>query len=159
MIIVVEGPDGAGKTTLAKKLAEALEYPYFHFGEPEPGVDQFMMSREFLANHNKGIIDRFYPSGIVYGEIMRGKPDFSPSQVAMLEGQFGKNIVMLYLTGDPSILWDRCQERGEDYVLDKKTFMEICRRYDEVMLEAKHSIPVHPVVLNGNVLSVEGLDG
>jgi thymidylate kinase len=75
-IIVIEGIDGSGKTTLAKRLATELGYTYRHYPYD---LDQK------LANHNlqlamaydlienpptpdqDWVLDRYLPSSLVYG--------------------------------------------------------------------------------------------
>ena len=35
MIIIIEGPDGSGKTTLAEKLSRQTKYPILHRTQPK----------------------------------------------------------------------------------------------------------------------------
>lgn len=57
--IVLEGPDNAGKSTLAQKLSEALELPIRHSGGPSkyPGeVNE--RAQSFIADDTQYIYDR-----------------------------------------------------------------------------------------------------
>ena len=140
MIILLEGPDGSGKSTLASKLSEAFNYDLYHFSEPKT-ENVFGEYWDFLAEHDDAVVDRMWPSTQVYGPIMRNKSEISNTQAGLLEGRFGHKIVLIYCTDNPDILWQRCCDRGEDYVTDKITLTRICAMYDFVM--NKVSIPVH----------------
>lgn len=146
MIFILEGPDGSGKTTLASKLSEAFNFPVKHFSYPKTEEEQkalFETYQQYLLTHDNVIIDRMWLSTMVYGPVMRGVSEVSTDQATLLEKAFGHKIIMIYCTGDPQILWERCSKRGEDYVQTLGKFRDICRRYDEVMLTTKHYIPIH----------------
>lgn len=79
MIIVVEGIDRVGKTTLCKKLSEKTGYPIFKnqpvFREREQSTEIELMNQlvsiaEYTAVDM--ILDRFHLSEFVYGYINRG---------------------------------------------------------------------------------------
>jgi hypothetical protein len=77
MIIVIEGPDGAGKTTLAKQLAHDLKLDYHHEGPPPKGLapwDHYGRILEDARRDKKDlVIDRFAYGERVYGPILRSK--------------------------------------------------------------------------------------
>lgn len=94
-MIIVEGPDGAGKTTLCKKLSEDFVLPVMDW-EQEWGLTRDEMKKdptlryyrslqiEFGAApyHSAGlghpfIHDRFYFSSLVYGPLMEGSNQMS----------------------------------------------------------------------------------
>lgn len=75
MKILIEGPDGSGKTTLAKTLREVFHAEYVHY-EYEPNNDIYVQQVEDVLNLVKTsneniIVDRFIPSEIIYGSILR----------------------------------------------------------------------------------------
>lgn len=86
-MIIVEGPDGAGKTTLCKRLAENFKLTVFDW-EFEMGLSRDEMKvhpvrryytafqREFQMHGDRlalpYIHDRFYFSSLVYGPLMEG---------------------------------------------------------------------------------------
>lgn len=79
MIIILEGPDGAGKTTLADQLCTRYDLRYHHEGPPPSGIDALEYyghilegERELIAGGAKGIVfDRLALGERVYGPIYR----------------------------------------------------------------------------------------
>lgn len=82
-IIILEGPDGAGKTTLAKALHDKLPGSVVvHFGPPTDGdeVREFQSDLRLIhleSTHSVVIVDRLFYSAVVYGLALRdlGKED------------------------------------------------------------------------------------
>lgn len=78
MIVIIEGPDGAGKTSLAKDLAIFYGLEYHHEGPPPLGCNvllhygaQLQRARE---RGGRGVVfDRFALGERVYGPILRGQ--------------------------------------------------------------------------------------
>lgn len=75
MIIILEGPDGAGKTTLAKQLAEAFQLRIHHEGPPPKNVSVLQHYGRILdaARGQNVVFDRLYVGERVYGPIVRGE--------------------------------------------------------------------------------------
>lgn len=81
-IIIVEGPDNCGKSTLAKELATRFNANYWHMtsgpGLCEHGAMELYQRDAFknaLVNLEMGhttVFDRHWPSDQVYGPILRG---------------------------------------------------------------------------------------
>jgi predicted ATPase len=88
MIIILEGPDGSGKTTLAKKLVSQTGFKYIHKSYPKTQEEMDNMTQDYLDLINTGdnmIIDRSWYSEIVYGPILRSRSNVSQEQALMLE--------------------------------------------------------------------------
>lgn len=68
--IIIEGPDGSGKTTLGEKLSELLGLEYMHLTyikDPEAMYEQFKAADQKIA---KGavLVDRFILSNMSYAQ-------------------------------------------------------------------------------------------
>ncbi len=142
MNIIIEGPDGAGKSYLAKQLAEQLNLHIVHFVAPTDDSFQFDMYRDFLIDAKNTILDRAWYSDMVYGPIFRGKAEIRADAMRELE-RGAEDTFIIYCTGPEYAMWLAAQERGETFVENYTQYKEICRRYDEVMLHMYHEIPVH----------------
>lgn len=59
MFIVIEGPDGCGKTTLAQHLSKALNLPYFHSGGRQNIDTLRTLANKIDENPDGLIVDRF----------------------------------------------------------------------------------------------------
>lgn len=95
-MIIIEGPDYTGKTTLAKKLIEALKlskHSYVHCGPPPKAMSHLMSPAwqqyvHMLLDHSipaYAIVDRFIYGELVYGPILRESTLFDRGHMRMLE--------------------------------------------------------------------------
>lgn len=145
MIIIVEGPDGSGKTTLAEKIAKQTGYALLHRSQPKSEEEKARMMDEYLQVIKSGksvVMDRCWYSEMVYGPIMRDATCITYPEMYVLERMLcRKGALIIYCTDKPEVLWKRCQTRGEDYITDFATHKAICEAYDELM-EVPHLIPV-----------------
>ncbi len=89
-MLVIEGPDLVGKTTLAKALIESIEMrsrvrpEYQHFGRLPENWDY---CRDYVKKVRQWCVtDRWWESEIAYGEAIRGHACISPRQEKIVEG-------------------------------------------------------------------------
>lgn len=80
-IIVLEGPDGAGKTSLAKELQKHVGARYVHLTYRwKDKMDLYHLAAirycARLAQHQPVILDRWWVSEIMYAEAYRGGSSF-----------------------------------------------------------------------------------
>lgn len=111
-VVILEGPDGSGKTTLAEALGR-VGYEYDHCGAPEKlAVDYY---KDALRRHGGPVvIDRWHAGSYVYGTAFRGMDDLSPDERWTLEGTaMAQGGVMVY-TIPPAEVIDKNLERGPD---------------------------------------------
>lgn len=145
MVIIIEGADGSGKTTLANQLSEQTGYKIIHRTRPKTEEDKALMMVEYLQIIESGenvIFDRCWYSEMVYGPVMRDVSVISYAQMYDLERQLTEvGAMIIYCTDAKQVLWARCQERGEDYIVDRTTFDNICDRYD-ALFALPHLVPI-----------------
>lgn len=151
MIYIIDGPDGAGKSTLAKRIHEASPgSEILHFGAPQTEEEANNYWQVYMNALNKAadhtiIFDRSWYSDMVYGPVMRGKEEMTDMHRQCLEHavrSLGGGLV-IYCTGVQRKLWSRCLQRGETYIKNGDQHKAICQKYDEVM----HSITRLPIIV------------
>lgn len=90
-LTILEGPDGAGKTTLAKTVYGDREY--YHLGPPPKWKDgAFKQCLELLRKlevdvspDREIVIDRLCYGEMIYGPVLRGGTDLTWAHVRMIE--------------------------------------------------------------------------
>ena len=109
---IIDGPDGAGKTTLVKKIIEANPGAItMHFGKPNSDEEAYNYWKVYLAALKKSanapvvIFDRSWYSDMVYGPVMRGREEMTKENMETLElavRALGGGLI-LYCTGKPEV--------------------------------------------------------
>lgn len=75
MIIILEGPDGGGKTTLARQIQEKFQNVEYHHEGPPPKDIHIVEHLGAVLDRYRGknvVIDRFALGERVYGPVVRG---------------------------------------------------------------------------------------
>lgn len=73
-VIILEGPDGSGKTTLAKQLSANYAYEYVHFGPPTSDnvLETYATALyDALNGEDDVVFDRLHVGERIYGKIVR----------------------------------------------------------------------------------------
>jgi len=80
-IIVLEGPDGTGKSTLANEIYNQTKGHILHctwnknFNMQQYFID-VMNAAKKLSEYQVVVVDRWAPSELIYGNVFRGGPSF-----------------------------------------------------------------------------------
>jgi energy-coupling factor transporter ATP-binding protein EcfA2 len=80
--IIIEGPDGAGKTTLARQLAHLTGKAYHHEGPPPANPFQHYMN--LLLRNEPTVFDRLFEGENIYGPILRGASGLTFEETRLL---------------------------------------------------------------------------
>ena len=83
-LIVLDGCDGTGKTTLAAALANRHGHSIVHATLTPAGSDLFAKYQAMLARPGPVVLDRSFVSELVYGPIDRGYSRLTLGQTARL---------------------------------------------------------------------------
>jgi thymidylate kinase len=145
MIIILEGPDGSGKTTLANKIKDQTGFMLLHRSHQTDSNAESLFDEyaQVIKAGKNCIMDRGWYSEMVYGPVMRGGSAITYPQMYELERMLAKNgALIIHCTAPEATLWKRCLKRGEDYVTKKDTFHAICNGFDTLMMDVPHYVPV-----------------
>ena len=85
-VVVLEGCDGTGKTTLATALAVRHGYTVMHFGRTPGKVDLAARYRSVLSRPGRIVLDRSFISELVYGPLRHGRSRLSMTAAAVNVG-------------------------------------------------------------------------
>ena len=172
MWVALEGPDGAGKTTLAQKLAKRIEVEsgcqaeVNHVGPPasfETVVDENLERRlSYVPGKQQVVFVRLHWGCPVYGPIYRpelnidGYGDLGPNRWKYIELSLAAiGAVTVLVTGDPDVLVARINERGDDYV-DTKDIRQICETYERLRHDSVTvaGMVLDPVIMGDSLIDV-----
>jgi thymidylate kinase len=136
MLIILEGPDGAGKTTLAQRIGAAslLNVEIRHCGPilGTPAEEYVMPLHAYIPNTGQNIVyDRHFLGELVYGPMYRDESKIKDVDQYVIESFLNRHgALMVLVTGEESVLQSRCKARGETFIkLDdipklKKRYMQ-----------------------------------
>ncbi len=111
-VIVLEGCDGTGKTTLAGFLRDRHGYTVIHCGRTPDGTDLGGRYRQILGTPGRIVLDRSFVSELVYGPLFHGHSRLALSDAIDLAARAAaRGGVLAHLTGDPQIIAARLRFR------------------------------------------------
>lgn len=146
--IIVEGPDGAGKTTLIKEIVER----YGGRVEPIAGFknqgywtdyDQWLDYHLAQENPPVSVHDRFFYSELVYAKALRGgKLALTPQRVANVKAHLRDHAFLIYCWLDYSMLVEQAskEEQMEGVI---ENLRAIYKGYSDLMGEEAGRYYVH----------------
>lgn len=130
MPIIIEGPDGAGKSTLAKSLADRLDMNILKMtangGQSAPEYMQKLACDGI-------IIDRCWVSEQVYSDLFGREPRIGNGDAEALTEFCGRaSIPIIVLLPPLHVVISRLNERGDEYAdVVCPNITEIYKRYQE----------------------------
>lgn len=120
MLIIIEGADKTGKTTLAKEISSCLGFKYHHFGVPGP--DPASDYAKFLINMKEPTVcDRFFYGEMVYGPLLRGKSVIKPLERMVIERLCRmRNALLIHANTPLALVSERLRVMGDDMITQEQ---------------------------------------
>lgn len=120
MIIILEGENKTGKSTLAKKLVNDFNFTYVKCSQPEK--DPYIEYQEKLRQGYDDIVfDRFWLGEHVYGKLYRGKSKLNEEQDRNIQlKMMALNSILIYCYDTEKNIAKRFKQEGEEFAnIDK----------------------------------------
>lgn len=133
MLIIIEGADKTGKTTLAKAIAARFNYQYHHFGPPKGRpADEYI---DFLLNLKKPTVcDRFHLGELVYGPIFRDKIGITPLELLTIERVLRlKQTILIHAATDITLANERLHVSKQIELVDDTRNIVAAKLFDDVV--------------------------
>ena len=148
--IVVEGPDGSGKTTLANTLCEYLGLEYKHLTYIEKPEDMYEQFREAEDLMFKGgiLLDRYIMSNKVYAKATGDKEVYESNR-------FWYNMSVLIQSG--RVYHITCLPAPKDFYISE--FRRLCKERDELYTSETLMSKVYDIYLDMHDLLVQDSNG
>lgn len=135
-MIIIEGPDNAGKSTLAEKLSKALNIPVIHSVRPEKhwSEEDVLYHSTWQLRPQEAILDRVYAiSEYVYGRVIRGKTALGEKHSEALFDLYNRPYLIIYCRPDDHTILDNKGRDQMDGVIQHH--QAIINEYDVLMVE------------------------
>ena len=152
-IIIIEGPDGAGKSTLAEFISKEKNIPIEHltyYKDKKKMFEQFSeIHAKFSLEENPLILDRYIFSNIVYGCVFHDC-NFVDGWRLWLDSlltacSVRKKIIIIFCLPEKKSWLERfeklCQERDEMYV-DVDKMSKVYDMFEMIYLMISNNTPL-----------------
>jgi thymidylate kinase len=140
MLIIIEGADKTGKTTLAKAIAKRFGYHYYHSGPPKRRpADEYI---DFLLDLKYSTVcDRFHLGELVYGPMFRGTIGINEREFRVIEYMLkSMKAILIYASTDIKLANKRLKVSKQQELVDNTMNMRAAMSFENVM-KIKNSIP------------------
>lgn len=146
MIVVIEGPDGAGKTTLAHAVIEAArakgyEAEYTHSGPPGPDPLTDYENVIYGSGEILAVVDRLHWGEMVYGVTRRDRPKIDLYDFVSLDTSVERHGgVVALVTPHWSMCASAILKRGEQ--LDEEQLRSELDKFEYLakLVQGKHVV-------------------
>jgi len=133
--LILEGPDGAGKSTLAKSIGKTWHHGYY-----EDAKEMFCEVAKSILSECQ-VIDRCHYSEIVYSGIHRNEKQRLGSKVRMLDRLIlSKKYIVVKCLPDYEICYKAWSSGREEMVKDEVKFKKIYQSYSNLEINTPHVV-------------------
>lgn len=147
--IAVDGPDGAGKTTLVSRLRAQHGFTVVHSARTPDGVDLIARYRRILATPGPLALDRCFVSELVYGPLHHGGSRITRDEAADLAHTLtARQGVLVHVTAAAEIIHGRLLARDATSP-DLAALDELLAVYERVFANLAQHVPVVRVDTTG----------
>lgn len=139
-IIVIEGSDCTGKTTLIEQLSSQLNFKIIKgssFEHSQCTNAELFEKFKDMTKERMVVFDRFIYSNEVYAQLYDDFAILNDEQRREIELVVSDRAVVIYLEADIQTLTNRIDVRGDDYVTVDK-FQSIKDKYEESLSKIQH---------------------
>jgi len=133
MIIILEGSDKTGKSTLAKYIRAKYDFDYIKCSRPkgDPYIEYMEILQKIATTGGNWVIDRFLIGESVYGPIYRGESKLDDVKIRNIELKaLSLNPLLIYCYDDVKNIKKRFKELKEDFA-KTKDIEKILELYEE----------------------------
>ena len=129
-VIIIEGPDGSGKTYLCEKLRDMFGYTIVHEGPPPAGeVPLYYYGHKLLkafSSDKHTVFDRFHLGECVYAPLKRGVDTLGMAGVTLIERVYhaygGQLVIALPSYHRAMANWSVKKFANDDYLMDQELY-------------------------------------
>lgn len=149
MLIIIEGADKNGKTTLASHISERHGYNYIHHGPPRNGYMGYM--DEILDLKNKTVMDRSFIGEMIYGPLLRGRSCIDNNQfdcLLKLSDVLNGVVIHCHQSDETKRLW---HVDDKELKIDWTMNIKAAKRF-EVLMECEVKPRIKVIDYNANTL-------
>lgn len=131
--VIIEGPDGAGKTTLARAICKQLKMRYHHEGPPPLGVSAFEHYARLIGGAQwPTVFDRLYLGEMVYGSLYRGDPRINVDHVNLFNRWLrGSGSIIVYCRPPLETCLEQIRARKDE--VEREVHVTAYQLWDELM--------------------------
>jgi thymidylate kinase len=141
--VVLEGCDGAGKTTLANLLKERYGFTVIHSPRSPDGVDLSARYRSILRRHGRLVLDRSFVSELVYSQVFGRESRLTVGQVLRLaEAVADRGGLFVHIFAQAGLIERRLRQRDGLRAPDLLTIEKIQAAYEQAFSQIAVHVPV-----------------
>lgn len=131
MIIIFEGLDGVGKTTIAKQICKEYNYKYIHESYTDDVKEKELRIIDMLLNMMTGLVVVYDRTTLIDDFVYSflNKTESTLTQYKPIIIEMLKKCKIIHLQLDEKIRKKRFEQRGDEFVSDEN-MKQIAEQYD-----------------------------